>query len=98
METRELSILEEKIEKLVQHCQRLRKDNVALNRALKKKTEEAELLGARLAEYEEMTRNVRERISTLVNTIEELEQTDSDSGESFHNTPPVQPELLPEEL
>ena len=94
METHELSVLEEKIEKLVQYCQRLREENASLNRALQEKTGEAESLSARLAEYDEMTQNVRERISTLVHTIEELERTGTETGEP-QDTSPVQHDLLP---
>ncbi len=107
LDTSELALLEEKIEKLVEFCLKLQDENRQLNQSLNASIQQVESLTARLSEYDEMRQDVRERINRLVRTIEDLESSsqnaatdtvtetpvNDESGDSY----PSQQELLPSE-
>ncbi len=107
LDTSYLAVLEDKIEKLVDFCLKLQDENRQLSQSLESSLQQVESLTGRLAEYDEMRQDVRDRINRLVRTIEDLESssiagTDSDTsetaaGEVSDDTYPSQPELLPSE-
>ncbi len=97
METQELSVLEEKIEKLVEYCVRLRNENNDLTGSLNEKIQEIESLQGKLSEYDDMRQNVKERINRLVQTIEGLEASAQGESTDTAEGEPIQPDLLPHE-
>ncbi len=78
----ELAVLEEKIDRLVDYCTRLREENSRLSSELADRNAEVASLKARLGEYDAMRNDVRDRISRLVRTIEELEAAPDTSSEA----------------
>ena len=102
LDTTELAVLEEKIDKLVEFCLRLQEEKRQLSQSLESRIQQVESLNARLAEYDEMRQDVRERINRLVRTIEDLESSseasaENESGEEQGDSYPSQPDLLPSE-
>ncbi len=106
----ELAVLEEKIDQLVDYCTGLREENGRLSKELADRNAEVASLKARLGEYDAMRNDVRDRISRLVRTIEELEaapdasseaqagevsQSDGSGSDAGEEGNVSQPELLP---
>ncbi len=78
----ELAVLEEKIDRLVDYCTSLREENSRLSNQLEDRNAEVASLKSRLGEYDAMRNDVRDRISRLVRTIEELEAAPDASSEA----------------
>jgi len=80
MHLEKLSLLEDRLIRLVDHFNRLKEENSLLVRRLEEKTGRLGDLERELEEFRKERDVVRERLSRLVETIDRLEALDATGG------------------